>query len=333
MIKKIIGATLVAAIATLLIVLPVLAIATPDTTATIDAVSVYRSCLETNDQLYIIEYNIPYATPPSELVSEAYFFRLMNGTTELKSNTAYAYNDSGYNEGIAAIYFTATEVSDNGMTWQGSYTVVIAGNPTLTWTGGNTPYEISTPTVWNDPMGDTLADDIRTLAQSLSSDWGLAAATDLFTTDAGTVFLSSQGADYFGTSIPNLMNMQPDIFSASAVGVDFYERDNPLTYATSINYTYWAGTWVGNALDPTATALGISGAFVYALFWGVVTIALLMLIAIAGIRDYEILLLLGGVMTVFGALLHFIPMLIPVLIGAVLVIMFVYKSFLRPSGA
>ncbi len=112
MIKRLLVSVALAAISILLIASPALAIAPPDSAPTIDAINVYRDTLEENDQLYVIEYTITYAVPPAESVTEAFIFRLMDGATELRSTTAYAYNNDGYDNGIASMYFSAQDVTD-----------------------------------------------------------------------------------------------------------------------------------------------------------------------------------------------------------------------------
>jgi len=78
MIKKLLSSIMLSIIGLLLITSPALAIAPPDSpTPTIDSINAYEDCLETDDQLYVIEYTIYYAAPPTETVTEAFIFRLM----------------------------------------------------------------------------------------------------------------------------------------------------------------------------------------------------------------------------------------------------------------
>lgn len=100
----------------------------------INGVYVYRHCLESDDNLFLVDYTITYGTNPDEGANEAYIFRLMDGAVELGSTSAYAYYDDGYGRGLAAIYFTADEVTSLGITWEDPYTIQIDGNPTLPWT-------------------------------------------------------------------------------------------------------------------------------------------------------------------------------------------------------
>jgi len=118
----------------LLVVSSVLAVDSPDS-MTINSVYVYRHCLETDDQLYLVEYFVNYepigetSTNPDENITEAYLGRLMDGVDELSAVAPYAFFDEGYDRGIFAIYFSASDAP----AWNGAYTMRLDGNPTLTW--------------------------------------------------------------------------------------------------------------------------------------------------------------------------------------------------------
>ena len=305
----------------------VLAIAPPDVpTPTIDGITVYRDCVETDDWLYVIEYTITYTVVPTETIEEAYIFRIMNGAVELKSGLAYAYNNKGYDDGIVGIYFSATEISTLGMLWATNYTVKVEGNPTLTWTGAGCPSVSSTTYIaWHDPMGNELGSDVLTWAIEFTNSWG---GNALFISQGGTVVLSGYGEDYFSTSIPNLPTMQSHIFLSSVSRTVYYERTHGLAYATSLDYTFWVGTWLD--LTPVATDLAIPPTFLYGSLWFIV-----MLGAMIGVmfltKTWEPLIIVAGLLLMFGALLHFIPLLIPIIIGAILVILGVFSVFYKPS--
>jgi len=323
--KRLIASFLIAVL--LMPSIAVWAIAPPDVpTPTIDGITVYRDCVETDDWLYVIEYTITYGAPPTENIEEAYIFRIMDGAVELKSGLAYAYNNDGYDNGIVGIYFSEAEIDTLGMVWLNAYTVRIEGNPTLTWTGTGCPSVSSTTySAWNDPMGGILGIDILTLAVQYSASWG---GNALFISQGGTVVLSSYGEDYFSTSIPNLLTMQPNIFISSVSPTAYHEREHPLTYAASLDYTYWTGTWLD--LTTVATDLAIPPTFLYGSLWFIV-----MLGAMIGVmfltKTFEPIIIVAGLLLVFGALLHFIPLLIPIIIGAILVILGVFSVLYKPS--
>jgi len=329
--KRLIASVLIAVL--LMPAMAVWAIAPPDApTPTIDGITVYRDCVETDDWLYVIEYTITYGAPPTENIEESFIFRIMDGVVELKSGLAYAYNNDGYDDGIVAIYFSAAEVAaaptviPGGLVWLTTYTIKIEGNPTLTWTGTGCPSVSSTTySAWNDPMGNILGSDVLTLAVQFTTSWG---GNDLFISQGGTVVLSSYGEDYFSTSIPNLVTMQPQIFISSVSPTVYYERDHPLTYATSLDYTYWTGTWLD--LTTVSTDLGIPPTFLYGSLWFIV-----MLGAMIGVmfltKTPEPLIIIAGLLLVFGSLLHFIPLLIPIIVGAILVILGVFSVLYKPS--
>lgn len=101
----------------------------PDSYFDVQQVEVYRNVLEIGDQLYLITGRVEYTMHPIMLSSQTYIIRLMDGVTELGSTTFYPYHNSGYDYGVASIYFSAADA----LAWSGAYTVQLQGNPTLHW--------------------------------------------------------------------------------------------------------------------------------------------------------------------------------------------------------
>ena len=129
--KRILGACL-AAIVVAMSALPAFAqIHEPDVAFEIIQVEAYESVLEEDDQLYIFTHNSDYLVTPTQPISEAFLFRLMNGPVELGSVAPFPYQDNGYDRGIATLYFDAASAP----AWNPAvpYTVEFIGNPTQHW--------------------------------------------------------------------------------------------------------------------------------------------------------------------------------------------------------
>lgn len=105
----------------------------PPDDLSIDAVDVFQSVSELNDQMYIIKYDIEYTSQPDDDVSKTFLTRLLNGATTLASIQFYPFKDNGYNVGYGAIYLPAATAP----TWNGVYTMEIRGNPSYTWLSDN----------------------------------------------------------------------------------------------------------------------------------------------------------------------------------------------------
>jgi hypothetical protein len=213
-------AIVLASLVSLLFATPVLAsVAQPDSGPFIVSVDIYRHVLETDDQLVVMNYNVPYATPPAETIDETFIARYMNGATEIANDTAYAYYNGGYGFGIVTMYVSATDAP----AWGGAYTMKFMGNPGLTWGGSGTPPVVSSITLsWHATTTATatsslLGANILSWATTLSNYWSVA----LTTSTAGGERLSSYGETYFTNSIDNLRTICPQIFAAGSAGWEY----------------------------------------------------------------------------------------------------------------
>jgi hypothetical protein len=87
----------------LLIPLTAHAIDQPDNSDLIQASNAYTFLLEKGDLLVVTEYDIQYATTPTDYRSdEAFFIQLLDSGTTIGVNTLYPYFESGYQEGVAS---------------------------------------------------------------------------------------------------------------------------------------------------------------------------------------------------------------------------------------
>jgi len=104
----------------LLVLIPLILVATPayadtpdpDSTPTLVKADWYRNLLEPDDRLLIWEANIPYAIPPTTLVTETFYWELIDtdNVTVLGTTTGYAYHDNGYGYNVYSMYFSYQEI-------------------------------------------------------------------------------------------------------------------------------------------------------------------------------------------------------------------------------
>jgi len=207
--------------------IPVLAISVPDEGPYILRVDVYRHLLEVDDMLVLGRYNWPYASPPSETITQAVFVRLLDGATELAYCSPYAYYSNGWGYGSFSMYLSAAEASGY---WEDTLTVEVRGSPTLNWTGGSN-YVVSTTTLLWRSAATTSATQVLmyshliSWADTLGDYWSVS----LVSTYAGGDKLSSYGAEYFTNVVTGLRTMVPNLFSG-AVETPTY---TDITYNTS----------------------------------------------------------------------------------------------------
>lgn len=303
-----------------------LAINDPDSMS-INGVWVYRNCLEDNDQLYIIDYTITYTpTNPDENVTEAFLVRLMDGSSELDSVAPYdfPYID-GYGRGVAAIYFSAT----NAPEWEGLYTMILVGNPTLSWAGDppSAP-SVSSFGLWQDYgiqiTQEILSSRILWLAAQLDHAWDIPM---IETTASGSV-LTTYGEAYFPNVIPNLRQMAPYAFSGQSTLPETDRREFTQDYSDELETGI-----INTPLDLTDTAnlFDISrGALTAVLYYGAVIA--FAIIAVRQVGSYKPIMLFILPLVILGAFIG-VPLVITVLFGFFSLVLIGFSLFYRPSSA
>ena len=320
----------------LLIASPALAaIASPDDLQ-IDSVYAYRHCLETNDQLYIIEYFIDYDPDhdpltddnPDESITEAFLCRFMDGVDELKSVAPYAYYDDGYDEGVIAIYFASDD--PDLPTWEGVYTIELTGNPTLDWGGDPPSTSTSTADFWSSSTGiadtqDELTARILYLADQLELAWGI---NMVDSTGTGS-YLSDYGEAYFANAISNIQAMAPKAFAGSTTSPEWEYKEPATTYAEDR-----ASSLDGTPLDLTALSdwWGVGRMWTSSLLF-ILGGILLLYAMLSPTGNYKPLVLLSTPLIVAGGYLGLVPLILTVLLGFAAFALTVFTLFYHPSGA
>lgn len=312
-----------------LIITPVFAIDAPDALQ-IDSVYVYQHCLETDDQLYLGEYTITYDPDnPDENVTEAYLFRLMDGATELKSATAYAYYDDGYGQGVFAIYFAATD--PDLPTWEGVYSMQLIGNPLLTWDPSVPSTSVASFDLWSS-SGDIattqseLASRILYLADQLELSWGV---NMIESTGSGS-YLADYGEEYFANTIQHLQSMAPGAFAGSTSDPQWEQTDAPdPVYAEDR-----ADSVDGTLLDVTdlAETFGVSRMWMSTMLF-VIGSAFILYSALKPTGNFRGLSFLSTPFFIAGAYLGMLPMMVTVLVGFSAFALCVVFMFYHPSSA
>lgn len=205
------------------------AIAEPDDLDIVDAhVHVFRHILETSDWLLLVDYNIDYASLPTEPATDSFILRVMNGSTQLGTNVPYAYNTKGYNEGLISIYLTAAQFTSQSMTWQAAYNVTISGNPGLFNVSSPTfPIETHTLTTTDYDTAASMTEARTNLGNYViarGQEYHLVwtqITDELVSNPALGAALTSAGESYFTGAIPGLRNMAPQIFAVIATPAAF----------------------------------------------------------------------------------------------------------------
>ena len=250
---------LAAVAAALLPAASVFAIADPDAII-VNTAWAYDGVLETGDLLLVVDYNVDYASLPTEIIAEAFFARFLVGGSQVNSVETVPFNDRGWGSGIFSFYWSAAEKAADSIEFENtnseSYQIVVQGKPSIF---ADPPKIVATGIDWRDNTNTeaSLRADVETLAEALENDsaW-VANNVDLLTRLAGEVALATSGEDYFGRAIPNLSGMIPDMFSTSRQPVQFLERDHGSSTQDGLD-GFWAGSPVDTFFDSAAADLRI----------------------------------------------------------------------------
>lgn len=317
-------ALLLAIVFLLSLSIPVLAIDVPDLIYQINQVYVYRNCLETGDQLYLIDYMITYTVNPAENITEAFLFRLMNGAVELGSVAPYSYYNDGYDRGVASIYFSAADAP----AWNGAYSMQLAGNPALVWNPATPSTSMSPFGLWADnPIGTTqtlLASRVLWLADQMELAWSV----DMIETLSSGNALTTYGEAYFTNVIENLRLMAPLAFSGQSIQPEVETTAFTQDYANDL-----VTDIIGTPFDFTTlgTALGLSRGMVTAIIYYAIVILVLILVA-CRIQTYKPIMLLSVPFVIGGAFIG-VPLVITIVVGFLALVMVGFALFYKGATA
>lgn len=235
--------------------------ADPDSTPAIESFNVYRNLRQPGDWLLVIYANIPYSTLPSTPVTQTFIWRLIDidGVTELGDTVGYAYIYSGYGYNVFSMYWTAAEVTANGMVWNTAYGVRLSGNPAVFDDPKIYNYSLaigdySTLTVTADVQAE-LAARILTIAGELDTHWALPYSL-LNEVEVGTV-LSIYGEAFFRGAIFGLQSLAPTLFSVIIRNLNVEDRTWTDNYTVNLT-TQWGGTWIDTSKAAGAALFGTS---------------------------------------------------------------------------
>lgn len=233
----------------------------PDSPPGIESFNVYRNVIESGDWLLLIYANIPYSSLPDTPVHQTFIWRLMkvDGVTVLGTTVGYTFNDDGYGYNVYSMYWTAAEVTANGMVWSTAYPVKLSGNPAV----------FDTPPVYNYALGAgdysaltvnadvqaEIAARILTIAGELNGHWGVGATTPLLVEGDISTTLSIYGEAFFRGAIFGLQAMAPAVFSVVVRNIEIVARTWTDNYSENLT-TQWSGTWIETSQEAGKALFG-----------------------------------------------------------------------------
>jgi len=242
--------------------IPVFAIGDPSGALEIYSCKAFQNLWVNGDQLYVVEYNIPYTTLPSEAASSTFIFSIMSGATTICSIPVNYYRNN-----IISIYRAP---SDN-LTWGAPYNCSIGSAPTIIFPSGPPAPALRSlgPASWiTGTMSQSkalLGDYLTQLVQDLvNRGWTPSLLTaDGKINDSGKLLLSED--------IPGITSICPSIFSTYSTTPTFTRETTPTSLQTGF------ATAMGANLRTTLQGLSlwIMGNANYWMFMGAGGLALL----------------------------------------------------------
>lgn len=234
---------------------PAHATAEPTSAPTISDTHANVYLLESGDVLIYGQYNIPYTTIPADGVDDTYVIRLIStdNVTELGAIAPFDYFDSGYNEGVFGMYFTA---SDN-LTVDQPYTIRISQNPAYFASPQYWDYVMQLSDWTNQVAQDDNQTELTINVISMAEDLEAAHSETLLESSVGgTVLSDPTGETYFRGAIYGIQAMAPDLFLVQTIAWDTTDRTWATTEFTSYD-TQFSGTFIGTATDNTSATFGL----------------------------------------------------------------------------
>jgi len=276
---RLLAVLMIVGVFSLIIASPCFAISSTPSYITVNTVYVYENCLTTGDALITADYSLFYTVQQTTPISSAYTARFVSSTgVDYQDVLPFAYFDDGYSNpagsttasaGMFSFYFTAAQVTSyftslstflSNIT-SGTYYIILNGNPTAGWIGGNTipssnqkpsnsfvPVTSSSTAVTSVAMGQNLLLEGNTL----STVWDNVnfALTETSATGSG-YYLTTQGQTYFSNVIYGLSTMVPQIESAPPNGNLGVLTTTPVV---SPLYGQIGQDMIGSSIDITAAA-------------------------------------------------------------------------------
>lgn len=280
--------------------IPAFALDPPDDPPTVSNLFINRNLYQAGDKLVYFNYDLPYDTTPTVGADKAFSFRLIDtdGVTELGYITPFVYNDNGYNEGIAALYFGPADT----FTWDTEYTIRISQSPSYFATPENVDYTIPDTCYTDSTSQSNNRVEVTANLFAMSQDLETAFGKQLFSTDTQ---LSQDGEAYFRGAISGLQGMVPSLFLVQKLPSDYTQTD----WGTDQFDTYadrFDGTWVGTAMDANETQFGMGGNMIMGFITGAACLMFIIFSALK-FRKSEPGLVISALLLIGGVIMGWLP--------------------------
>ena len=318
--------------AVILYAVPCLAISNTPLPFSINHVYGYTNAIQTGDMMFLVDFTVIYnnvitttiTTPtttttvitttaiPVDTIDTTYLVRLTDstGTTEYYDAKPYGFFNNGFDEGLVAIYLSASDVASLGLTTSSSLKIWLSGNPTASWDSTPIPSTSSTSIMWNVQPSSVnisqyeITQQILNEAKILQNAWNDTTHYTLYqSSPSGGFQLSAQGQAYFGTVVPYLSTISPNILGSYSPQININKNIFTQTAQGSIDALI-SGTILD--LTPLATTLGLPRRLLSSILWIALMIFVIVIMTQA-VKSYKPAMMFSFPMIVLGTLIGWLP--------------------------
>ena len=289
---------------------------------------VFQNIFEADDILFIVSYDVGYASEPDEPAVETFRLALydIDGTTLLIPDRELNY----YQYNIHSLYFDAAAAAGS-LTWESEYRIRVMGNPIYFEPIEDTTMDtitLSPATHWISGTMATSKTLLKThcldLAAILEDEWSLT----LIISKAEGQVLNSLGRITFLAAVPGLDSALPDLFQVAikTLVVDGVAYNG--SYEIDTNISAKLGTQVAAAFAGIGTTLNI-GSQTAALLWILFIALTIASVVFLGTGNTTASLILVTPVLIIGAYIGAIPLALIFVLATLIVVYMMYHIWLR----
>lgn len=220
----------------------------PPDTITIDSSAVATGLIEDGDYLFMAQYDVAWeleSNYPDGPINEKIIVQLLSqsGSVTYAATAPFVYYNNGYDNGIVSFYLSPLVAINYNIEWEGQYKLRIITLPSVFTSTKYYEYAIPANDYCNSGSKSSIANRnwvatyCLNTAKALKVSWGISTA---LTSQSIYEVLSEYGEAYYGSAIPGLKRLCPQLYLATDTVPEFTETVYTGTHASALQ-NQWEG--------------------------------------------------------------------------------------------